>query len=135
MMAVHHNALMWYFTGDKEHAAKAIEILNAWTESLETVNQSNDIKLRIALMGVEMINGAEILKNIYNQDPTVTEEEKWQQKDIEAFETFLKEKIIPNATFYPQANGNWDALIGAFNMAAAVYLEDVDMFNMCLTQY
>ncbi len=135
MMAVHHNALMWYFTGDKEHAAKAIEILNTWTESLETINQSNDIKLRIALMGVEMINGAEILKNIYNQDPTVTEEEKWQQKDIEAFETFLKEKIIPNASFYPQANGNWDALIGAFNMAAAVYLEDVDMFNMCLTQY
>ncbi len=135
MMAAHHNALMWYFTDDKEHAAKAIEILNAWTKELKEVKSSNDIKLRVALMGVEMINAAEILKNIYNQAPDVTEEEKWQQEDIEAFETFLKDMIIPNATFYPQANGNWDALIGAFNMAAAVYLDDVDMFNMCLRQF
>lgn len=136
MMAAHYNALRWYLEGDRANAKKAIEILNDWTETLKTVTDSNDIKLRIALMGTEMLNAAELLKYVYNQDPEVPEEEKWQQDEIEAFEIFFREKLLSKTeSYYPQANGNWDALIGAFNMAAAVYLEDADLLNDCLTQY
>lgn len=135
-MAAHYNALRWYLEGDRENAKKAIEILNDWTATLKTVSDNNDIKLRIALMGTEMMNAAELLKYGYNQDPEVPEEEKWQQEDIEAFEAFFRDKLLSKTiSYYPQANGNWDALIGAFNMSAAVYFEDVDLFNDCLTQY
>lgn len=136
MMAAHYNALMWYFTGDKDHAAKAMEILNDWSANLKTIEYANDIKLRVALMGVEGVNAAEILKYLYNESPEVAEEEKWQPQDMEAFETFLNDKLLKSTIdYYPQANGNWDALIGAFNMAAAIYLEDTDLFNDCLRQF
>ena len=55
---------------------------------------------------------------------------------MEAFDTYVREKLLAKTqNFYPQANGNWDALIGTYNMAVAIYLEDVELFNKCLTQF
>ena len=36
-LAVYQNALMWAVTGKKEHAQKAIKILNAWIMTLKRV--------------------------------------------------------------------------------------------------
>ena len=80
------------------------------------------------------MNAAEILKHIYNNDPTVANEDKWQVADMAKFDAFIQKLLDKTSEYYPQANGNWDALIGGFNMAAAVYLEDVDLFNDALTQ-
>lgn len=136
MMASHYNALMWYFTGDKDHAKKAVEILNNLVTTVKNIGNGNDVMLRIPLVGIEAVNAAEILKYLYNESVDVTEEEKWQAEDVEAFDLYLREKLLAKTKdFYPQANGNWDALIGTFNMATAVYLEDVDLYNTCLQQF
>ncbi|WP_057002502.1 alginate lyase family protein [Agrilactobacillus composti] len=140
--AASSNALMWYFDRDSAHAKTAINILNAWTNTLTTVGHGNDAKLRFALDFPEMLNAAELLKNVYNTDPTTADADKWQPADIARFDAFVKSMMIarggtysPTVDYYPQANGGWDALIGAFNMSAAVYLNDVDLYNAALQQF
>lgn len=133
--AAHYNALMWYLDDDVNHAKKAIEILNGWASTFTTVGKGNDIKLRFALFGTDYLNAAEILKNIYNKNPNIKDEDKWQDKDIQKFELFIKKLLNTTTQYYPQANGNWDTTIGGFNMAAAVYLDNVDLFNDALTQF
>ncbi|MCO7124674.1 alginate lyase family protein [Sporolactobacillus shoreicorticis] len=134
--AAHYNALRWYMDGSIANAKKAIEILNEWSYSLKEVGHGNDAKLRFALVGPDFLNAAEILKNVYNNDPKIPQEDKWQDKDIQAFEHFIRTMMIAKTgEYYPQANGNWDALIGGFNMAAGVYLNDTQLFNTAMKQF
>lgn len=140
--AASSNILMWYFDEDQAHAKKAMQILNDWTSTLKTVGHTTDAKLRFALNFPEMINTAEILKNVYNKQPGISESDKWQEKDINAFDKFVRKTMIARngdysstVDFYPQANGNWDALTGALNMTAAIYLNDVDLYNQALKNF
>ncbi|WP_334352115.1 alginate lyase family protein [Companilactobacillus sp. HBUAS56257] len=140
--AASSNIFMWYFDGDQAHAKKAIQILNDWTSTLKTVGHATDAKLRFSLNFPEMINTAEILKNVYNKQPNIKASDKWQQKDINNFDKFIRSMMIARGgtystttDFYPQANGNWDALTGAFNMTAAIYLNDVDLYNAALKNF
>lgn len=133
-VAAEYNMLRWYMDGDVAHAQAAIRILNAWSTQLKTVADGNDLKLRFSLMGPYFVNAAEMLKYIYNNDPDVAEADKWQPDDIANFDAFLKDKLVAKtSSYYPQANGAWDTTIGAFNMAAAVYLNDTQLFNTALT--
>ncbi|MCO7124683.1 alginate lyase family protein [Sporolactobacillus shoreicorticis] len=141
-IAAHFNALRWYLDGDIANAKKAIEIVNDWSYTLKDVGHGNDAKLRFALIGPDYLSAAEILRYSYNEDPTIAQKDKWQEKDIQAFDHFIKDMLIArggaytsSADFYPQANGAWDALIGGFNMAAGVYLNDTDLFNTALRQF
>lgn len=139
-----YNALLWYLDKDdadeqvradaQAHAKKAIEILNAWSSTLKNVADGNDLKLRFSIVGPDYVNAAEMLKHVYNADPTVADADKWQQADMDAFNGFLDKLLAKTREYYPQANGNWDALIGGFNMAAAVYLDDTELFNEALVQ-
>ena len=92
------------------------------------------MKLRIAIVGTDFVNAAEIIRHVYNNDPSVAPADKWQEASIAEFETFLHLLLTKTYDFYPQANGNWDAILGGFNMATAVYLEDVGLFNDALKQ-
>ncbi len=135
-IAAHYHAFLWAVEGKMAHGKKAIEIMNTWSQSLEEIGAGNDLMLRFSLVGIEMICGAEIIVSLYNQDSSVAEEERWSQREQEQFKRFIREKLLAKtAPFYPQANGNWDAIIGSFNMATAVFLEDLQLFKRCLRQY
>jgi hypothetical protein len=127
-------ALRYYLDGDAAYGKKAIEVLNGWAGTLKTLGAGNDLKLRIAIVGPDFVNAAEIIRHLYNNDPGVAPTDRWQDADIAEFETFLRMLLDRTYDFYPQANGNWDAIIGGFNMTAAVYLEDIDLFNDALKQ-
>jgi hypothetical protein len=134
--AVHYNALQWYLTGDSRHARKAIELLNGWSATLKSV-VNNDAKLLVAMSGRHFVSGAELLKHVYNADPTVRADDRWQAADIERFDALVREVFYEGtlADYYPQANGNWDALITGANMAFGVYLDDHGIFNKALRQF
>lgn len=134
--AVHYNALQWYLTGDARHARKAIELLNGWSAALKSV-VNNDAKLLVAMSGRHFVSGAEILKHVYNVDPTVPAADRWQAADIERFDSLVRNVFYEGtvAGYYPQANGNWDALITGANMAFGVYLDDHEIFNEALRQF
>ncbi|MCI1891085.1 MAG: DUF5011 domain-containing protein [Schleiferilactobacillus harbinensis] len=140
--AASSNALLWYMDRNPANAKKAIQILNDWSSTLKTVGHGNDAKLRFALTFPDMLNAAELMKNVYNKQANVAAADKWQQADMDRFAAFVKSMMIarggdysPTADFYPQANGNWDANIGVLNMAAAVYLNDADLYNAALKQF
>ncbi len=131
----YYYALMYYLDGNPAYAKTAISVLNNWASTLTTIVKSNDIKLRLVIVGPDFLNAAEILKYIYNNDPSIPEEDKWSDADMAAFEAFIREMILAQVyDYYPQANGNWDSLIAYFNMALAVYLEDTALFNDALKQ-
>jgi hypothetical protein len=133
-LAAHYNALRWYLTGDVNNAKKTIELLNGWASTLEDV-KNNDARLIVAISAPAYINAAELMKHVYNSDPRISEKDKWSKKDMEQFDSFVRKLHNLLAVYYPQANGNWDALITVANMSMAVYLDDKNMFNEALRQF
>lgn len=113
-------ALMWYITGDKSYAQKAIGILNSWSPVLWDFDY-NDAKLLAAWTGHLFCNAAEILRYT---------DSGWQQKDIETFTEMLMTVYYPLLRFYfPQANGNWDGAIIHSILAMAIFTDNREMFN------
>jgi hypothetical protein len=113
-------ALLWYVTGKEKYAKKCVEILNAWSCTLDSV--SNDSKeLKIGVAGIKYLNAAEILRYTYNG---------WKKKDQDAFEKMVLEVWYPVIKdFKPRINGNWDAAIGQTIMCIGIFLDRQDIFD------
>ncbi len=118
--AAFQNSIMWVVTGDAKHAEKAVEILNAWGRTLESMG-GRDVQLAAGLNGFLLVNAAEIIRWTYPQ---------WQSADIESFEAMLHRAIYPPikefATF---ANGNWDAACIKTTLAIGVFCDDRVIFD------
>lgn len=112
--------LMWYITGEKTYAQKAIEILNAWSPVLWDFDY-NDAKLLAGWTGHLLCNAAEILRYT---------DSGWQKKDIDRFTEMLMTVYYPLMRFYyPQANGNWDGAIIHSILAIAIFTDNSEMFD------
>ena len=119
-------ALVWYISGDKKYAGKAIEIINAWSPVLWDFDY-NDAKLLAAWTGHVLCNAAEILR--YSNAG-------WQQKDIDKFSNMLMTVYYPLMRFYyPQANGNWDGAIIHSIMAMAIFTDNRKMFGNAVDHF
>lgn len=119
-------ALVWYITGDKAYANKAIAIINAWSGTLWDFDY-NDAKLLAAWTGHVFCNAAEILR--YTGAA-------WQQQDMDRFTQMLMTVYYPLMRFYyPQANGNWDGAIIHSIMAIAVFTDNRKMFNNAMEHF
>jgi parallel beta-helix repeat protein len=119
-------ALAWYVSGDKKYAAKAIDILNAWSPALWDFDL-NDAKLLAAWTGHLLCNAAEILRH---------NNAGWQQKDQEQFSRMLMTVYYPLLRYYyPQANGNWDGAIIHTILAIAIFTDNREMFNNAVDHF
>jgi parallel beta-helix repeat protein len=119
-------ALAWYITGNKDYAAKAIEILNAWSPTLWDFDY-NDAKLLAGWTGSILCNAAEVLR--YNNSG-------WQQKDIDSFTKMLLSVYYPLMRYYyPQANGNWDGAIIHSILAIAIFTDNRDMYKNAVDHF
>ena len=63
--AAYQNALMWAITGDKTHAQKTVEILNAWSATLKEI-VGRDKELAASLCGFKYASAAEIMRHTYD---------------------------------------------------------------------
>jgi arabinogalactan endo-1,4-beta-galactosidase len=124
--AVYQNALMWAITGDKAHAQKAVEILNAWSGTLKEI-VGRDKELAASLCGFKYVNAAEIIRYTYDG---------WAPAEVERCETMLKGIFYPVikdfATF---ANGNWDTGCIKTMMAVGVFCNDQALFDRAVDYY
>lgn len=119
-------ALRWYLTREKAYAAKAINILNAWSPVLWDFDY-NDAKLLAAWTGSILCNAAEILR--YSNAG-------WQQKDIDQFSHMMLTVYYPLIRYYfPQANGNWDGAIIHSILAIAIFTDQREMFNNAVNHF
>jgi len=118
--AAYKHALMWYITGNKAYARKAIEIINAWSSVLWDFD-FNDAKVLAGWTGNIFCNAAEILR--YSDSG-------WEKNDIENFKRMLLTAYYPMIkNFFPEANGNWDAALINTMICIGVFCDDHDIFD------
>ncbi|QDV26381.1 DUF6250 domain-containing protein [Aureliella helgolandensis] len=124
--AAYAHALQWSLTQKKAHATKAIEILNAWATTLQSVS-GHDARLLVGMDGVAFCNAAELIRH------TSTE---WRDEEQQRFEQMLRQVFYPVIEdFYPTANGNWDASMIQTMIAMGVFLDDRAMFDRAVNYY
>ena len=124
--AAYSQSIQWGVTGETRHALKAISILNDWASRLKSVGE-HDAKLLVGMTGVNMINGAEIIRHTSSL---------WKEDDIAQFEKMLLDvhyEVIKD--FFPTANGNWDASMIQTMLSIGIFLDNHAIFRKAVTYY
>lgn len=120
------HALQWSITGNKAHAAKAIEILDAWSAVLWDF-EGNDAKLLAAWTAGPLVNAAEILRHTPSG---------WSPAGIRRFERLLRTVYHPLLRdFFPEANGNWDGAIIEALLSIGVFCDDRAIFDRAVEHF
>ena len=122
--AAYQNALIWSVTGDRAHADKARDILNAWSASL-TVVTGADGPLGAGLQAFKFLNAAELLRH--------SDYEGWTDADIaRCEESFLRVWYPAVSGYMLYANGNWDLTAIQTILAIGVFCEQPVLFEDAL---
>lgn len=141
--AAYLNALMWAITGDKRHADKAVEILNAWS-NLTNVDPEGTGALNAGLYAWKLVEAAEIIKSTYDG---------WAPADLQKFKDML---VYPgysstgfpeslswdNGTFYwriwngdSARHGNQDMIAWRAMLSMGVFLDNRTMYERALRYF
>lgn len=124
--AAHSHVLQWYVTGQKKHALKTIEILDAWSSKLASF-AGNDAMLLAGWTGGALCDSAEILRATYPG---------WSADSMAGFKRMMLTVYVPLLVrFFPEANGNWDAAIMHTLLGIAVFCEDRALVARVLHHY
>jgi len=124
--SAYSHALQYALTGRREHAAKSVEILNAYSATLKSIGD-HDAKLLIGMVGINFLNAAELMRHNYDG---------WKPQDQKQFERLLREVFYPVIKdFFPLANGNWDAAMIQTTLALGIFLDDRQIFDRAVAQY
>lgn len=124
-LAAYQNALMYKITGNEAHALKAIEILDAYSATTQSI-VGVDAELN-GLYGFMLVNAAEIMRSIYPA---------WPANKILQCQNMLKNVFYPViGNFRPCAHGNWDIICMKALMGIAIFTEDTAMFNKTVNYY
>ena len=122
--AAYQNALMWAVTGDRAHADKARDILNAWSASLTAITGA-DGPLGAGLQAFKFVNAAELLRH--------GDYDGWAQADIARCERSFLDVWYPAVSGYMlYANGNWDLTALQTILAIGVFCEEPVLFEDAL---
>lgn len=127
-------ALRWKITRDRDYAEKAIEILNAWSATLEQITGSSDAALAAGIYGYEMANAAEIMRTYRG----------WKDEDFARFKKMMREVFLPiSEDFLERHNGtkidhywaNWDLCNMANLMAVGILCDDRGLYNKAVRYF
>ncbi|MGN9757888.1 alginate lyase family protein [Streptomyces sp. SD31] len=122
--AAYQNALMWCVTGNRAHADKARDILNAWSASLTMVTGA-DGPLGAGLQAFKFVNAAELLRH--------SDYDGWTAQDIARCERSFLDVWYPAISGYMlYANGNWDLTAIQSILAIGVFCEERTLFEDAL---
>lgn len=133
-MAAYHNSLMWFITGDSQHADKTIEILNTWSGLTKV---TGIIPLDLGRSIVHLIDSAEIIRHTYTG---------WDAADIQQFSDMLvypgySNTTIPSGdvTFYwgmyngdPGRAGNQGFFAMRALLTMGIFLDNERMYDRVL---
>ena len=122
--AAYQNALMWCAGGNRAHADKARDILNAWSASLTRVTGA-DGPLGAGLQAFKFVNAAELLRH--------GDYDGWADQDIARCEASFLDVWYPAVSGYMlYANGNWDLTALQTILAIGVFCEEPTLFENAL---
>ncbi|MDO7172238.1 alginate lyase family protein [Mariniflexile sp. AS56] len=121
--AAYSHAIQWIVTGNKAHAEKTIEILNAWSGTIETITGKDD-NLVAGMIAHKFCNAAEIIRHTYDN---------WAEDDVDQFKGMMRDVFYPLISNYYtnslNSNGNWGLSMVNSVLAIAVFCDDVELFN------
>lgn len=115
--AAYTHALMWAVSQDERHAEKAIEIMDAYSSTIQKHSDSN-APLQSAWVASVFPRAAEIIKHTYG---------KWA--GASAFKHMLLSVYLPMVADGSTANGNWELSMIEAAMHIAVFAEDRSAFD------
>ena len=119
------HAIEYVITSNPAHAQKAIQILNAYSTTVQSVKGS-DAPLVTGEATVLYCNAAEIIRYTSTL---------WKPQDQQKFADLLRNVLYPVIKdFKPGNNGNWDAAMIQSMLAIGIYLDDRDIFNRAVAQ-
>ncbi|MCX4884438.1 alginate lyase family protein [Streptomyces sp. NBC_00847] len=122
--AAYQNALMWSVTGERAHADKARDILNAWSTSLTAITGA-DGPLGAGLQVFKFVNAGELLRH--------SDYDGWTDSDIARCERSFLDVWYPAVSGYMlYANGNWDLTAIQAILAIGVFCEEAVLFEDAL---
>jgi hypothetical protein len=127
-------ALRWRISGDRDYAKKSIEIMNAWSSTLQRLSGSTDVDLAAGIYGYEFANAAEIMRTFKG----------WKPEDLARFQQMMLTVFYPiNHDFLIRHNNtridhywaNWDLCNMASIMAIGVLCDKRSMYNEAVRYY
>ncbi|MFD7815314.1 alginate lyase family protein [Streptomyces sp. NPDC059785] len=125
-IAAYTQALLWSVTGERKHAGKAIEIMDAWSARVRRHTAAN-AGLQTAWAGSTWARAAEIVRHTGAG---------WPRADVARFKTMLRTAYLPEVTReVPDFNGNWDLVMTDAAIGMAVFLDDQQAFDHALKRF
>lgn len=129
--AAYQNAIRWKISDDTLHANKAIQILNAWASTCDTITGNSNIALGAGLYGYQFANAAEIMRDY----------DGWAAKDFMAFKQWLLDVFYPVSyrfleTHWGTCNShywsNWDLCNIATIMSVGILCDSVEIYSYAI---
>ncbi|MCJ1263914.1 hypothetical protein MMC22_003784 [Lobaria immixta] len=113
-LSAYATSLLWYVTGKKEYAQKAISYMNGWARTIKT-HSGHNAGIQTGWAGASWTRAAEIIR--YTNAG-------WAWNDIKAFETMLRNVYFPMVIKGSNYNGNWELVMMEAAQGIAVFLND-----------
>jgi hypothetical protein len=117
--AAYTHALLWYHTGREDHARKAIQIMNAWSSTIQNHTNSN-APLQAAWVAEVFPRAAEIIRYTYTG---------WPEGEVARFERMLRNAYLPLVRNGSSSNGNWELSMIEATINIGVFTNDADAFD------
>jgi hypothetical protein len=133
--AAYGHALLWCLTGERAHADKAIEILDACGSKLVEIQlgRSDQGKVTAGFVGGKFAGAAELIAHYRQPDGSTA---GWPKQSADRFRQMLLSVFYPRVeNFKPEFNGNWDACMIATMMSLAVFCDDQPKFNRAVSYF
>lgn len=126
--AAYQNAVYYRITGDKAHADKAVEILNAWASTCKEFKGDTNVSLRKGIYGYQFAVAGELMRNYAG----------WKADRFKAFQEWLLSFFYPrNSEFLKTHHGtpndhywaNWGLANVASLVAIGIVTDRRDIYN------
>ena len=120
-LAAYTLSLAWYVTRDARYATKAIQIMDAWSNTIRDHTNSN-APLQTAWSASSWPKAAEIIKHVYGTWPNSAR-----------FGTMLRTVYLPEIqNGRANTNGNWELSMMEASIGISVFLEDKAAYDKAI---
>jgi hypothetical protein len=122
-IAAYTDAVIWYITRDDRYAQKAIQLMDAWSATIQDHTNSN-APLQTAWSASSWPKAAEIIKHVYGNWP-----------NSGRFATMLRNVYLPEIINGSNSNGNWELSMTEAIQGIGVFLEDRTVYDKAISLY
>ncbi|WP_431678361.1 alginate lyase family protein [Kitasatospora sp. KL5] len=124
-LAAYTLALEWYITRDSRYAAKAVQIMDAWSGTVKDHTNSN-APLQSAWSASTWPRAAEIIRYTYNG---------WPADKVDRFGQMLRNVYLPKVVNGSRSNGNWELSMTEATIGIAVFLNDRTVYDKAVATF